>query len=65
MLKRLWAYSTELWETIVLLVMGIVILVALEPQTWIAQIFAAILGVMLILLCVANLLQWMHSRQEQ
>jgi hypothetical protein len=49
----------------VLLVMGIVILVALQPQTWVAQIFAAILGVMLIVLCVANLVQWMHTRQEQ
>ncbi|CAG0980515.1 hypothetical protein GPROT1_02250 [Gammaproteobacteria bacterium] len=64
-MERLWADSTELWETLVLLVMGIVILVALEPQSWIAQVFAAILGGLLIILCVANLIEWMRTRSEE
>ena len=64
MLKRLWTYSTELWETLILLVMGIVILVALQPQSWVAQLFAAILGGMLIILCVANFFEWTRSRAE-
>jgi hypothetical protein len=53
-----------LWETVVLLVMGIVILVALQPQSWVAQLFAVILGGMLIVLCVANFIEWTRSSDE-
>jgi hypothetical protein len=64
MLKRLWTYSTEVWETAVLLVIGIVILLAAEPRTWLGQLFAGILAALLIVLCIANLIQWIHEREH-
>jgi hypothetical protein len=65
MLKRFLTYSTEVWETMVLLVIGIVILVATEPKTWLGQLFAGILAALLIVLCLGNFIQWMHERENR
>ena len=65
MFKRLMTYSTEVWETIVLLVIGIVILLATEPKTWLALLLAGILAMLLVALCITNLIQWMHERERR
>jgi hypothetical protein len=65
MLKRLLSFSTEIWETIVLLVIGIVILAATEPRTWLGQLFAVILAGVLVVFCVINLVQWMQERERR
>jgi hypothetical protein len=64
MFKRLMNYSTEVWETFVLLVIGIVILLATEPKTWLALLLAGVLAGLLIVLCIANLIQWIHEREH-
>jgi hypothetical protein len=65
MFKRLMTYSTEIWETIVLLVIGIVILLAAEPKTALSLLLAGILAGLLIVMCFANLVQWMHERERR
>lgn len=65
MFKRLMTYSTEVWETMVLLVIGIVVLLATEPKTWLSTTLAGILAVLLVVLCVANLVQWIHERERR
>jgi hypothetical protein len=65
MLKRFLTYSTEVWETAVLLVIGIVILLAAEPKTWLGQLLAGILAALLIVLCIGNLIQWIHEREQR
>lgn len=65
MLKQLMTYSTEVWETIVLLVIGIVILLATEPKTWLSLLLAGVFAGLLVVLCIANLIQWMHEREHR
>lgn len=63
MLKRFWNYSTELWETVVLIVIGIVILVATEPRTWVGEVLAVVLGGVLVVVCLLNLVEWIHQKR--
>lgn len=65
MFKRLITYSTEVWETFVLLVIGIVVLLAVEPKTWFGILLAGILAVLLVALCIGNLIQWIHERERR
>ena len=65
MLKRLWTFSTELWETIVLIMIGIVVLASTEPKSWTGQVLAGVLAGLLIVLCVANFIEWMRHGHER
>jgi amino acid permease len=64
MFKRLWTFSTELWETIVLIMIGIVVLASTEPRTWVGQVLAGVLAAILILLCVINFIEWMRRDHQ-
>lgn len=65
MFRQLMTYSTEVWETIVLLLIGIVILLATEPKTWLAFVLAGVLAVLLVVLCIGNLIQWIREREQR
>lgn len=64
MFKWLMTYSTEVWETIVLLVIGIVILLAAEPKTVLGVLLAGVLAALLLVVCIGNLVQWTREREH-